>query len=70
MPPDVEARGTGVNKMNYWVTTDLSDEWTELPLVLPQQIITARKIKYVFTGDLKKNILTNPKFNGTEAHLV
>jgi hypothetical protein len=39
-------------------------------VVTPSQLKTARKIKYIFSGDLKKNILTNPIFSGTEAHLV
>jgi radial spoke head protein 4A len=59
-----------VNKTNYWVTKELSGEWVELPVILPEQIKVARKIKYIFSGDLKRSILTNPKFNGTEAHLV
>jgi hypothetical protein len=51
--------------MNYWVSTCLTSEWVELPIVTPTQIKTSRKIKYLFTGDLKKSILTNPIFNGT-----
>ena len=38
LPPNVEARGTGVNKFTYYVTNDLLAEWTELPLVLPEHI--------------------------------
>jgi len=35
-PWNVEARGTGVNRLNYWVTNDLlTSEWIELPLILP-----------------------------------
>lgn len=52
------------------MSTNLSGDWSELPIVTPQQMKTARKIKYLFTGDLKKSILTNPIFIGTEAHLV
>ena len=70
LAPDTEPKGTGVNKWNYWATTCLSGEWTELPLLTPAQILSSRKIKYIFTGDLKRSILTNPIFNGTEAHLV
>lgn len=55
----------GVNKWSYWASTNLTGDWTELPIITPTQIKTARKIKYLFTGDLKKNILTNPIFNGT-----
>jgi hypothetical protein len=70
LAPDTEPRGTGVNKWCYWVTTSLTAEWTELPLVTPAHIRTSRKIKYLFTGDLKKVVLSNPLFGGTEAHLV
>ena len=70
MPPDVEAKGTGVNKTLFWVTNELTGEWTELPIVTPKQIQIARRIKYLFTGDLNRDILTNPDFIGKEAHLV
>lgn len=70
LSPDTEPKGVGVNKWNYWVSTNLTGDWTELPIITPTQLKTSRKIKYLFSGDLKKNILTNPLFNGTEAHLV
>jgi radial spoke head protein 4A len=41
-----------------------------LPLVTPEQIQISRKIKYLFTGNLSKDILTNPDFPGKEAHLL
>lgn len=28
LAPDVEPKGTGINKNTYWVTTDLNGEWT------------------------------------------
>lgn len=65
LAPDTEPRGTGVNKLNYWATTCLTGDWTELPLVTPQQIQTSRKIKYLFTGNLEAKILSNPHFDGT-----
>lgn len=34
--PSVEPRGTGVNKYTYWVSTDLLDEWVDLPIVTPE----------------------------------
>lgn len=52
LKPGVEPRGQGVNKMTYWVSTDLNGDWTELPLVTPQQMQVSRRIKYMFTGDL------------------
>jgi hypothetical protein len=36
LPPDVEARGAGVNTKSYWACTDiLNGDWVELPLVNP-----------------------------------
>ena len=71
LPPEVEPKGTGVNKMTYWVATDLlNGDWKELPIVTPDQINASRKIKYSFTGDLEKVICTNPHFNGKESHLL
>ncbi|EGR31624.1 radial spoke head protein, putative [Ichthyophthirius multifiliis] len=66
LPPEVEPLGgdePSVNQMNYYVTTDLvNGEWVELPFITPSQIQTSRKIKYVFTGDLNRKIITNPHF--------
>ncbi|KRX05140.1 hypothetical protein PPERSA_06774 [Pseudocohnilembus persalinus] len=71
VPDEVEKKGQpGVNLKNYWVTTDLMGEWTELPYVTPQQIIVSRQIKYVFTGDLNRKVITNPHFEGLEQHLL
>jgi radial spoke head protein 4A len=61
----VEAKGTGVNKNTYWVTTDLlGGDWKELPNITPDQLNVSRKIKYTFSGDLDKAIYTNPHFKG------
>jgi len=36
MAPDVELPGQpGVNRFSYFVTNDLSEEWTALPIVKP-----------------------------------
>lgn len=57
--------------MSYWVCSDLlSGDWKELPIVTPQQVVTSRKIKYIFSGDLNKQIYTNPHFKGKEGHLL
>ena len=65
-----EARGTGVNKSTYWVCTDLLGVWSELPLISPQHVQIARRIKYIFTGDLEKKVVSNPDFGGSEKHLL
>ncbi|KAL4480348.1 hypothetical protein ABPG74_020864 [Tetrahymena malaccensis] len=66
LPPEVEPLGgdePSVNQLNYYVTTDLvQGNWVELPPITPQQIILSRRIKYVFTGDLNRKVITNPHF--------
>lgn len=52
------------------MATDLTGDWTELPLITPSQLKISRKIKYIFTGDLNRAVLTNPLFPGKESHLV
>jgi radial spoke head protein 4A len=61
-----EGRGTGVNKMVYWVTNGPMHGWTQLPDLQPQDIINARSIKMAFTGNLDHKIYTNPFYFGTE----
>lgn len=64
--PDFEARGTGVNSLVYWVTDSSLGEWTQLPDLEPKDIAAARSIKVLFTGDLERDIITNPFFFGKE----
>lgn len=54
---------------NQWTLVMLGD-WVELPIVTPEQLIQARKVKYFFTGDLEQKVITNPHFVGLEKHLV
>jgi hypothetical protein len=61
-----EARGTGVNKNVYWATNSIVGGWTLLPDLKPRDIINARSIKCIFTGDLNKKIFTNPFYFETE----
>jgi hypothetical protein len=65
-PENYEARGTGVNKYVYWVTGNILSKWVRLPDLLPEDIIAARNIKVSFTGDLERQIFTNPFYFGTE----
>ena len=46
------------------------EEWTELPIISPEQMTTSRLIKYVFTGNLNQKINLYPQFKGLEKHLV
>ena len=48
----------------------ISDDWYELPLVSPQQIVASRLMKYAFTGNLEANIRGYPGFPGKEKHLL
>ena len=66
--PDFEARGSpGVNQFGYWVCNNPDEgKWTPLPDVSPQDIAAARSIKVLFTGDLERQIVTNPFFTKTE----
>jgi radial spoke head protein 4A len=41
-----------------------------LPDASPAQIVAARKIKHVFTGDLNATFDSNPTFKGRERHLL
>lgn len=70
LPAEWEPKGTGVNKNTYWVTNDILGDWMELPAISPDHIKVARKIKYLFSGDLEKKVTTNPNFDGHEKHLL
>jgi len=67
---DVEPHGTGVNRLTFWVTNNVLDDWYELPLVTPQQLVVSRKIKHIFTGDLNAKINSYPVFPGQEKHYL
>ena len=62
----MEARGTGVNKNVYWVTNSPLDAWVMLPDLKPQDIINARSIKYIISGNLDSKIYTNPFYFESE----
>ena len=66
----MEKRGTGVNSSVFWVTDNLLNDWIQLPDCRPIDLIQARQIKHVFTGDLNANVDTNPAFSGKERHLL
>jgi radial spoke head protein 4/6 len=69
-PADQEAKGSGVNKFTYFVAKDSLSEWTALPDLTPSDISAARQIKILFTGDLNRNIYSNPFFFGQEKHYL
>mmetsp|Transcript_40301 Transcript_40301/g.61500 ORF Transcript_40301/g.61500 Transcript_40301/m.61500 type:complete len:267 (-) Transcript_40301:439-1239(-) len=65
-PADFEDKGTGVNKMTYWVSHSSFSKWTKLPDLYPQDISASRSIKVLFSGNLERTIFTNPFFFKTE----
>ena len=68
---DMEKRKEdGFNRNVFFVTNNLCEKWVELPDVKPKQIILSRQIRYMFTGNLKRKIHSNPDFNGEERHLL
>lgn len=67
---DVEARGSGANTFSYWVSTGTNAPWMQLPLVRPEHIIAARKVKHLMSGDLEADVLTMPFFPGKEKHFL
>lgn len=69
-PADFEARGSGVNKFVYWVCNSPLQQWTQLPDLFPKDIRAAKCTKVSFTGDLERQIITNPFFFGKEKHFL
>lgn len=70
VPEGGEKYGVGVNSYSYWVATDPLGQWTELPLVTPQQVAASRSFKYIFTGQLDRKVTVSASFEGQERHLV
>lgn len=64
--PDFEPNGSGVNTNTYFVTHSTMGEWKRLPDVSPAEIKAARQVKVLFSGDLERDIFTNPFFFGKE----
>merc|ERR1712139_583857 len=65
--PDAEPAGTGANKYAYLVTNDLaSQEWTKLPNTKPKEIVAARQIKKLLSGNTNAKVVTHPPFPGNE----
>ena len=66
-----EKRGEGINYYTFWVANNLiSAEWIELPLITPEHVKVARKIKKYFTGHLESQVFASPKFAGLEKHYL
>ena len=59
-PEGCEGRGTGVNEYSYYVSNRAQGPWEVLPDLEPQDLESARKIKVCFSGNLDREIITNP----------
>ena len=69
-PDGGEARGSGVNEYSYWVTNEAKGPWQALPDLEPQDLEAARQIKVCFTGNLDREIVTNPFYFRQEKHYL
>lgn len=65
-----EPTGRGVNRHVYFVSTDLADEWVELPPATPHQINVTRRIKKFLSGSLDEAVTSYPSFPGTERNYL
>jgi len=62
----IEEKGSGCNMFVYYATNDPSGEWTELPMVTPEQLVASTMIRKLFTGDLNAPVRAYPPFPGKE----
>jgi radial spoke head protein 4/6 len=67
---NAEPKGTGVNKYTYFVAQNSLDKWTKLPDLNPSLVEGARQIRCILTGDLDRQIYSNPSFPGQEKHYL
>lgn len=65
-----EKRGFGVNENVYWVTSDLLKDWHKLPDARANDIIQARQLKKVLTGNLDAPVDGYPFFAGKERNYL
>lgn len=69
-PKGLEERGSGVNELVYWVSSNSLSDWTILPDATPALLLATRSTKVKFTGNLERDIITNPFFFGQERHYL
>lgn len=62
-----ENRGEGINEYTFFVINSVLDEWVELPLITPEQIISIKLRNYILNGSLNSKI---KNFNGEEKHYL
>jgi len=67
---DVEARGEGANQFTYWVSCGGCSPWVRLPAARASQVVAARSIKHILSGNLDAPVLSMPWYPGKERHLL
>jgi len=69
---DMEIPGlaAGANQFAFFVTNDLAGSWQKLPEVRPQDIVAARAIRRILTGNANAKVISHPYFEGNEAVLL
>lgn len=68
---DMDAPGLpGSNQYTYFVTTDLAGTWLQLPHIKHADLVAARLIRRLFTGEPKAKVVTHPFFDGREEVLL
>ncbi|KAJ3031980.1 UNVERIFIED_CONTAM: Radial spoke head protein 4 A [Siphonaria sp. JEL0065] len=70
LPPLPKEQRAGVNRYVYYVCSYPGAPWVRLPDVIPEKLQISRKIRKYFTGDLNTQIISYPKFEGTEAQYL
>ncbi|KAJ3387046.1 Radial spoke head protein 4 A [Entophlyctis sp. JEL0112] len=73
VPPLPREERIGVNRYVYYVCSYRAypgGPWTRLPDVIPEKLQISRKIRKYFSGDLKAQIISYPKFEGNEAQYL
>ena len=69
-PADFEVRGTGVNSFVYYVANSPMGPWTALDDLRPDELAASRTIKVHLTGNLEREIITNPFYFKREKHFL
>lgn len=67
---NMDPPGSGVNAFTYFVTTDLAGDWYKLPHIKPREIVAARSIRRLLTGNPQARVVTHPFFEGKEEVLL
>lgn len=65
-----EKRGVGINENVYWITSDLLKDWHKLPDARAIDIVEARQLKKVLTGNLDTPVNGYPFFGGKERNYL